>query len=148
MAIIPRRSLGPLVIAMTLSVVLGAGCQSAGDFDSLNPYDRTRAIVVRAEAGDATAVHRLVALLDDEDSAVRMYAIVALKRLCGTDYGYRYYDCQDDRAAAVARWREAIQNGDVALRTPGDTRRELSEPTDGAPADDAPGQPPRDAARS
>jgi hypothetical protein len=97
------------------------GCDSPGgdrvEMGSSYPLDRARAIVRRAEAGDAGAVDLLIGLLDDTNRGVRMYAILALQRLCGEDYGYRYYAPETERAAAIARWHEARQRGEVAVRT-------------------------------
>jgi len=81
------------------------------------PLERVGAAVGLAEAGDAQAVDLLIGLLEDRDPGVRLYAILALERLCGTTLGYRYYDGEAARAAAVARWREARQRGAVALRS-------------------------------
>lgn len=72
-------------------------------------------IVRVAERRDVKAVHKIVNLLDDRDPAVRMYAILALERLCGTNRGYHYYANEAARAAAVARWREALQRGEVEV---------------------------------
>jgi HEAT repeat protein len=98
-----------------------SGCQSSGgdraDITSTYPLDRVRAVVRSAEAGDAEVVDLLIELLDDSDRGVRMYAILALERLCGEDHGYRYYAPEAERAAAIARWRAARQRGEVVVRT-------------------------------
>lgn len=97
------------------------GCQSSGtsrdQITSPYPLDRARAAVACAEAGDAEAVDLLIELLDDHDRGVRMYTILALERLCGEDYGYRYYHPDPERAAAIARWRQARQHGEVTVQT-------------------------------
>jgi hypothetical protein len=102
-----------------------AGCRHPGQHDQLgsaNPLDRARAVVRAAEAHDVAAVHQLVDLLDDPDDAVRMYAIMGLRRLCGEDYGYQYYASPGARAAAVRRWRGALRAGEVVVRvSPGAT---------------------------
>jgi hypothetical protein len=97
-------------------VAAAGGCRAPGDLESPSPYERARAAVLRAEAGDAAAVHRLVVLLEDPDPAVRMYSILALERLCGTTYGYVYHADVGERAAAVARWQAALQAGEVRVR--------------------------------
>jgi HEAT repeat protein len=84
---------------------------------SENPLDRTEAIVRAYQARDLRAVHKLVALLDDPSDAVRMYAIQALRRLCGVDYGYHYYASAAEREPAVARWRQALRDGEVLPRS-------------------------------
>ncbi len=94
-----------------------AGCRATGGerMTSTNPYERAQATVRRADAGDPAAIDGLVALLEDEDPAVRMYAILALQRLVGTDHGYHYYGNAAERAAAVQRWQEALQRGEIVI---------------------------------
>jgi HEAT repeat protein len=96
------------------------GCNSSGirreHLASPYPLDRARAAVELAEAGDAQAIDLLIELLNDRDRGVRMYTILALERLCGETYGYKYYDPEPQRAAAVARWRQARQRGEVTVR--------------------------------
>jgi hypothetical protein len=100
------------VVALSL-----AACQSSRrELSSPNPLERALAIVRLAEAGDASAVHELVDLLEDSDRAVRMYAIMGLRRLCGEDYGYKFYASDAERAAAVRRWRDALRAGEVVVR--------------------------------
>jgi hypothetical protein len=98
----------------------GLGCDSAaaqrGRLGSANPFDRATAVVTVTRTGDLVAVHKLVDLLDDTDRTVRMYAILGLRRLCGEDFGYRYYAISAERAPAVARWRDALRTGTLAVR--------------------------------
>ncbi len=82
----------------------------------MNPLERAQAVVRLAEMGDTSAVHLLVELLEDPDRAVRMYTILALTRLCGEDFDYKYYEPEDRRTAAVRRWRAALRNGEVVVR--------------------------------
>lgn len=90
---------------------------SAGrsDLQAVYPPDRAQAVVRAAEMRDRDAVHTLVSLLDDKDSGVRMYAILALRRMCDEDFGYRYYAREDERAEAIGRWREALRTGEVQV---------------------------------
>jgi HEAT repeat protein len=108
--------------ALLVGMVWLAGCHSsAGDRSQITspyPLDRVRAAVRCAEAGNADAVDLLIELLADRDRGVRMYSILALEQLCGEDYGYRYYAPEPERAAAIARWREARQRGEVTVRAP------------------------------
>lgn len=63
-------------------------------------------------AGDnkvVEAIGPLVELLNDEDRAVRFYAIEALHQITGKDYGYKYQDRAELRAEAVARWRKEMK---------------------------------------
>lgn len=107
------------VVVLALLGGVQSGCQpAAGRRERLNSTyapTRAQAVVQSAEAGDATAIHKLVDLLEDEDRGVRMYSILALRRLCGVDYGYRYYESEAQRLIAVERWRGAIRAGEVRL---------------------------------
>lgn len=82
-----------------------------------NPLDRSQAIVAATEGHDTAAIHRLVYLLDDQDIAVRMFAIGGLRRLVGEDFGYRYYESPTRRAEAVARWQEALRSNALSVST-------------------------------
>ena len=72
------------------------------------PYSHDRILAIR-EAGerrDRQAVPLLVDRLEDEDSAVRFYAILALERITGERLGYQYEDSSAERQVAVERWRK------------------------------------------
>ena len=118
-----RKWAGRACPAAVVSVVacLG-GCDQGAtrrrQLSSENPLDRSEAIVHACDARDLRSVHKLVALLDDRSDAVRMYAIQALHRLCGADYGYRYYARAAEREAAIERWRQALRDGEITLRPP------------------------------
>ena len=113
--------MGSRVVAVCATVLIfAAGCRSGAaqrrHLSSPNPLERAKAVVQLAETGDRVAVHKLVELLEDPDRAVRMYTILALTRLCGRDYGYKYYKPEAERAAAVRRWRAALRNGEIVVR--------------------------------
>ena len=55
---------------------------------------------------DTSAFAEMVRELDDDDPAVRLYAIQGLQRLTGKDFGYRYYDDKEARQPAVERWNK------------------------------------------
>lgn len=112
-----RRALLISVVS-TLALTSLSACTASRreDLSSRYPVDRARAVVKLAEAGDVSAVHRLVELLDDDDAAVRMYAILALQRLTGQSYGYAYYGSQQQRSEAIQRWRAALRDGRVRVR--------------------------------
>lgn len=123
-----------LVALVGLTILAGPlaihGCTASDVYRtrlrSSNPLERAKAVVALAEMGDAESVHHLVDLLEDRDPAVRLFAIEALKRLVGQDYGYRYYHDETRRIAAVDRWRQALRAGEVSVH-----------PADGPTADGA-----------
>jgi hypothetical protein len=54
---------------------------------------------------DRRVIPYLVADLESDDSAVRMYAIDGLRRLTNQDLGYVFFADCDDRKPAVKRWQ-------------------------------------------
>ena len=101
-------------IALALAAVFLVGCRPGTPDRPL--ADRDPVFVIPAVKGVAeesprsvawSEVTRLVELLDSEDAAVRLASEQALRDLSGgRDFGYRFWADADDRAPAVARWRE------------------------------------------
>lgn len=50
----------------------------------------------------------LVARLEDDDDAVRFFAILALDRMTGTRLGYSYHGPLDQRTRAVQAWHRYL----------------------------------------
>jgi hypothetical protein len=80
-------------------------------FESPDPADRITAVRQAGESEDSAAVPGLVDRLEDEDDAVRFYAILALERIVGTRMGYDYAGSEVDRVRAVMRWRAFVRSG-------------------------------------
>lgn len=127
-----RSTAAGCLVALLLLSAAHVACRRAGTsrypLQSPNPLDRARAAVAAAEQGDPSAVHGLVDLLNDRDAGVRLYAINALERLCGTTYGYEHYAPLDQRRAAIERWRDALRAGELTV-----SRREASAAGDPGP---------------
>jgi hypothetical protein len=93
-------------------VWLGAGCSEPRGPVSVKSDDPTLKIpaikedVQRKNSGDVVL---LVQNLNDDDSAVRFYAIEGLRRLTGADLGYRYYDDDEQRQPALDRWNQWLK---------------------------------------
>jgi HEAT repeat protein len=66
---------------------------------------RTEAAAAVGGLADPSHVPVLIAMLDDEDPAVRLTASASLKRLTGHDTGYRASDPPETRLAHQASWR-------------------------------------------
>lgn len=96
-----------------LSVVVAGGCGGPemwrANIQSDNPDERILAIRAAAEAEDASSVPLLVDRLEDEDSAVRFFAILALEKITGERFGYDYAKSAADRARSVAIWRSYVR---------------------------------------
>ncbi|MBI4579259.1 MAG: hypothetical protein HY718_06125, partial [Planctomycetes bacterium] len=78
------------------------------------PEERVRAVRTAVDYPYASAEERrgvmemLVGRLDDDDDAVRMFAIVALEKMTGTRLGYRYHAPLGERLRAVQTWRRYL----------------------------------------
>lgn len=106
-------------LAIWGSVILllsGPACTSVGPYraaissDDVN--ERILGIVAAGEARDRGAVPLLVDRLEDEDDAVRFYAILALERITGKRFGYDYAKQSGERAASVVEWRSYVRRGE------------------------------------
>ena len=71
-----------------------------------DPAVKIPAIEKVAREKDFSAVGQLIKELDNDDSAVRMYANRALETITGIQTGYRYFEDDEHRQPAVARWRD------------------------------------------
>lgn len=107
-------SLRCLVVVMwpvaAMGCSLGRSAQGTS-FESPDPSDRIAAVGRAGNSADESAIPALVDRLEDEDSGVRFYAILALERIVGTRMGYDYANSDVERVRAVHRWREFVRRG-------------------------------------
>jgi hypothetical protein len=102
------------IMTAVLSLVSGTlvnGCFSPDpkSLSSNSAPSLIPAIKDAANRNDKSAIPGLVDRLDDKDSAVRFAAISALTKMTGQDLGYKYYDDEYTRHAAIERWREWVK---------------------------------------
>ena len=95
--------------------------------ESEDPGVRIQTIRTAGDRKDRSVMPMLVRRLEDEDEAVRMFAIIALEKITGTRLGYNYADPEPPRARAVKRWR-ALINGDQTATQPGVTGEPMRIP--------------------
>jgi hypothetical protein len=97
--------------ALPVLVVTCGGCavRAPRDITNPDPASKIPAIVSSVEEKDLSAVQQLVADLESDDPAVRFYAIGGLKRLTGETFGYQYFVDEDQRAAAVEKWKAWLE---------------------------------------
>lgn len=110
-----KRTAG--VTAILLPILVG-GC-FARDPISLNSDNAAQAvpaIKLAADQNNRAALPRLVADLDDNDSAIRFAAINALRRMVGQDFGYRYYEDEYDRRDSLILWRRWLAQQSPSTR--------------------------------
>lgn len=117
----PTRTLRCVIVcAALLASALCGGCFTIKALpfpESLNsprPDERMQATKTavnypyKSAADRRAALDLLVGRLDDEDDAVRMFAILALEKMTGTRLGYEYHAPFHERARAVASWRRYL----------------------------------------
>lgn len=104
-----------LLIGMMLSMACWSCQPRAGSYlealQSPDPGCRIRAIAAVAAERNHDAVPHLVDRLEDEDEAVRFYAILGLEKIEGTRLGYDYGQNDVERVKAVKRWRNYVRQG-------------------------------------
>jgi len=99
------------VVAALMLTLTGCGPSRTPYPESLNsqrPEERILAAKHAAEIGDRDVIGILVDRLEDDDEAVRMFAILALEKLTGTRHGYDYSADQVQRGRAIQRWRRYV----------------------------------------
>ena len=98
-------------IACALCALMASCSESKGPRTVKNPDPTVSIPAVKTDVQnkDQKDVAQMVLNLNDDDSAVRFYAIQGLQRLTGDDFGYRYYQDADGRAAAVAKWNQWLK---------------------------------------
>jgi hypothetical protein len=122
-------------VISVIALLLPAACAPKAtpypeSFRSDRPEERIQAIHRAAETQDRAMLDRLVDRLEDDDEAVRFYAILALDKLTGTRLGYGYEDSTAERARAVKRWRAYLEersgdsNADVTASSSGPVAKE------------------------
>jgi hypothetical protein len=87
------------------------GCipREAQSIGAIDPLNSIPAIQKAAAEREHKAVPALVVQLNNDDPAVRFYAIQALQRITGQTFDYVYYDEADARKPAIARWQQWLK---------------------------------------
>ena len=70
---------------------------------------RIPAMQQAAKRKDKSAYPDLIANLNDDDPAVRFYAIESLRRMTGQTLGYRYFEDETHRQESVQRWKDWLK---------------------------------------
>ena len=99
------------------------GC-FAPEKPSLTSDDPALKIPAMAKSGadkDEKAVGQLVKDLNNDDPAVRFYAITALKEITGNSFDYRYYEDDLERLPALKRWQEWLATRKAGATQPSAT---------------------------
>ena len=105
------RSAGRIVILVVLSSLGCRGSLPAPNVAAEEVDAKIPGIKRAAESRDRSALPKLVESLNDDDPAVRLFAIAALEKFAGERFGYEYYLDEEQRKPALARWREWLRRG-------------------------------------
>lgn len=99
----------PYALFIAAALLSTGGCSAPVTSRDVTSYDpRRRALAIRmiANSNDKSQIPRLVERLEDNDQAVRMFAILALERMTGRQSDYKYYLPPTAQPAAIEEWRE------------------------------------------
>ena len=116
----PKSRCVPITI---LIIMLSGGCLqterpiSPADLENPDPVVKIRAIKWAGENKDAQAVPKLLELSQDEDQAVRFYAVIALRNITQTDLGFDYQADARRRAEAVNYWKKRFVIIDASVKS-------------------------------
>jgi HEAT repeat protein len=119
-----------LLACATSAPWLSCAAPPRSGIQSADVNERILAIHAAAEAGDKQSVPLLVDRLEDEDEAVRFYAILALAKITGKRMGYDYASPPSERAKAVERWRRSLRAAGQAHGERAAPPRASGSPTD------------------
>lgn len=94
-----------LVIALLLPAGCGFLSLGPAKLTSDDPAQKIPAIKWAARHDDRAAIPLLIKALSSQDSAIRFYAIYALRKITGHEFGYIYYASKASRRLSIARWK-------------------------------------------
>jgi hypothetical protein len=116
-----RRSGGLGLGAWGLVVLIGCAARPGAyraAIQAADPDERIRGIKAAGDAKDRYAVPLLVDRLEDEDEAVRFFAIIALGKITGQRFGYDFALAPYEQAGAIERWREYVRRRSLTATAP------------------------------
>ena len=90
---------------------------SPTDLENPDPMVKIRAIKWAGENKDTQTVPKLLELSQDEDQAVRFYAVIALRNITQTDLGFDYQADARRRAEAVNYWKKRFVIIDASVKS-------------------------------
>jgi hypothetical protein len=104
-----RRTLRTLAPCAAMALIAGCGALTPRNFRAMNnpaPVVRAGAVGLGDDQPDSVAIPAWIGRLDDKDPVVRLAANESLKRRTGQDFGFIPWAEPEERAPAVARWKE------------------------------------------
>ena len=96
------------ILILALLPLTGCSVLSLGRpaLASEDPALKIPAMKSAARDHDQSAIPLLIKALSSQDSAIRFYAIYALRKITGHQFGYIYYASEHRRKIAIRRWRK------------------------------------------
>ncbi len=96
------------ILILALLPLTGCGILSLGrpSLASDDPALKIPAMKIAARHHDQSTIPLLIRALSSQDSAIRFYAIYALHKITGHEFGYIYYASEHRRKIAVRRWKK------------------------------------------
>ena len=113
------RTPSPAWYLVSLTLLLTACAPKASGpaaFEGPDSATRLEALSNAARSGDRSSIPHLVALLDDDDPAVRLLAGATLEKLTGLTMGYDATAPRHQRLAAIERWKTWMAEESAAGR--------------------------------
>ena len=97
---------------VALSIFCCGGCVSRGpvSIHSDDPDLKIKAIQRDVRENDKQDLTTMVDDLNSDDPAVRFYSIQALHRLTHDDFGYQFYQDDQERAPFIERWKKWLKS--------------------------------------
>ena len=98
-----------LILILALSSLACRGTRPKPDVAAREIDAKIPGMKHAGETHDRSALPGMVDSLNDDDPAVRLFAIAALEKFSGDRFGYEYYLDEEQRKPSIARWREWLK---------------------------------------
>ena len=107
-----RRTIVLLLVG-TVLLVFASGCTPPRPklvVTDPDPTVKIPAIKKAVDEHNLAATRQMVKDLESDDPAVRFYAVEGLRKMTGEEFGYEWFDDDDDaRQPAVKKWQEWLK---------------------------------------
>ena len=116
-----------LILILALSSLACRGTRPKPDVAAREIDARIPGMKRAGETHDRAALPGLIDSLNDDDPAVRLFAIAALEKFSGDRFGYEYYLDEEQRKPPIARWREWLKQQQQQPDARPDPRQESAQ---------------------
>lgn len=98
-----------LILILAVSALACRGTRPKPDVAAREIDAKIPGMKHAGQTHDRSALPGLIDSLNDDDPAVRFFAIAALEKFSGDRFGYEYYLDEEQRKPSIARWREWLK---------------------------------------